>query len=171
MDPAPDQAVAALDCGTNSTRLLISTPGEPEVRHMRITRLGQGVDATKRLDPEAIARTLAVLADYRELMDRHGVVRARLVATSAVRDAANGDDFIRAASEVAGVTAELLDGDAEGALAFAGATASLDLAPSEVVVIDIGGGSTELVTWSGHTQGISLDLGCVRITERFLHHD
>jgi exopolyphosphatase / guanosine-5'-triphosphate,3'-diphosphate pyrophosphatase len=171
MDPAPDDAVAALDCGTNSTRLLISTPGKPEVRLMRITRLGQGVDATKRLDRDAIERTLAVLRDYRKLMDRHGVVRARLVATSAVRDAANGDDFISAASEVAGVPAELLDGDAEGALAFAGATASLDLPPAEVVIIDIGGGSTELVTWSGQIQGISLDLGCVRLTERFLLHD
>src|ERR1700728_921259 len=170
-DPAPNDVVAALDCGSNSTRLLISIPGMPEVRRMRITRLGQGVDATNRLDPEAIARTLAVLEHYRELMGGHGLTRARLVATSAVRDAANGDDFIRAASEVVGVPAELLDGDAEGALAFAGATGSLDLAPAQVVVIDIGGGSTELVTWSGHTQGISLDLGCVRITERFLHHD
>ena len=82
MDPGPREVVAALDCGTNSTRLLISAPGAPEVRLMRITRLGQGVDATKKLDHDAIARTVAVLMEYRELMDRHAVTRARLVATS-----------------------------------------------------------------------------------------
>jgi exopolyphosphatase/guanosine-5'-triphosphate,3'-diphosphate pyrophosphatase len=168
VDPAP---VAALDCGTNSTRLLISAPGMAGVRLMRITRLGQGVDASAKLHPEAIARTLSVLTEYRGLMDRHRVARARLVATSAVRDAANGDEFLRAASEVVGVPAELLDGDAEGALAFAGATASLDIAPEGVAVIDIGGGSTELVTGAGAPREISLDLGCVRLTERYLHHD
>ncbi len=171
MDPAPGVAVAALDCGTNSTRLLIVGPGGTEVRLMRITRLGQGVDATKKLDPEAIARTLAVLDEYREVMDRHRVTRARLVATSAVRDATNGDEFLRAASSASGVPAEMLEGDAEGTLAFAGATASLDLPAAEVVVIDIGGGSTELVTGTGEVRAISLDLGCVRLTERFLHHD
>ena len=138
---------------------------------MRITRLGQGVDASARLDPGAIARTLAVLTEYRGLMDRHGVERARLVATSAVRDAANGDEFLLAASDVVGVRAELLDGAAEGALAFAGATASLDLPPAGVAIIDIGGGSTELVTGAGALREISLDLGCVRLTERYLHHD
>ena len=171
MDPGPREVVAALDCGTNSTRLLISAPGAPEVRLMRITRLGQGVDATKKLDHDAIARTVAVLMEYRELMDRHAVTRARLVATSAVRDAVNGDEFLAAASGVIGVPAELLEGNAEGALAFAGATASLDLAPADVVVIDIGGGSTELATGTGEVREISLDLGCVRLTERFLHHD
>jgi exopolyphosphatase/guanosine-5'-triphosphate,3'-diphosphate pyrophosphatase len=171
MDPGPREVVAALDCGTNSTRLLISAPGAPEVRLMRITRLGQGVDATKKLDHDAIARTVAVLMEYRELMDRHAVTRARLVATSAVRDAVNGDEFLAAASGVIGVPAELLEGSAEGALAFAGATASLDLAPADVVVIDIGGGSTELATGTGEVREISLDLGCVRLTERFLHHD
>jgi exopolyphosphatase/guanosine-5'-triphosphate,3'-diphosphate pyrophosphatase len=171
MDAAPGVAVAALDCGTNSTRLLIARPGGPEVRLMRITRLGQGVDATKKLDPEAIARTVAVLGEYREVMDRHGVTRARLVATSAVRDATNGDEFLSAASSASGVPAELLEGDAEGALAFAGATTSLDIPAAEVVVIDIGGGSTELVTRIGEVRAISLDLGCVRLTERFFHHD
>jgi exopolyphosphatase/guanosine-5'-triphosphate,3'-diphosphate pyrophosphatase len=171
MDRAPREVVAALDCGTNSTRLLILGPAGPEARLMRITRLGQGVDATGTLDPEAIARTLAVLAEYRELMDRHRVGRARLVATSAVRDAGNRDEFLHAASDVAGVPAELLDGGEEGALAFAGATGSLDLPPDDVVIIDIGGGSTELVTGAGGIRAVSLDLGCVRLTERYLRHD
>jgi len=171
MDAVRHEAVAALDCGTNSTRLLIHAPGEPDVRMMRITRLGQGVDATGKLDPEAISRTLAVLVEYRSLMDEHRVERARLVATSAVRDAANGEEFLEAASEVAAVRAELLSGIEEGALAFAGATADIDLAPEEVVTIDIGGGSTELVTSAPELRAVSLDLGCVRLTERLLHHD
>ena len=171
MEVALGEAVAALDCGTNSTRLLIKAPGVPDVRRMTVTRLGRAVDATRHLAPEAIERTLAVLGEYRELMDRHRVTRARLVATSAVRDATNGNEFLKAASDVSGVSAELLDGEAEGALAFAGATAALDFAPSEVAIIDIGGGSTELVTGSAGVRGISLDLGCVRLTERFLHHD
>jgi exopolyphosphatase/guanosine-5'-triphosphate,3'-diphosphate pyrophosphatase len=171
MHRAPHDAVAALDCGTNSTRLLITGPGLPELRLMRITRLGQGVDATKKLDPDAIARTLHVLAEYRGEMDHHHVSRARLVATSAVRDAENGDEFLGAASRVVGFPAELLDGGAEGALAFAGATASLEIPGADVATIDIGGGSTELVTGSSGIRAISLDLGCVRLTERYLHHD
>ncbi|MGH8997613.1 MAG: exopolyphosphatase, partial [Acidimicrobiales bacterium] len=165
------EAVAALDCGTNSTRLLISDPAGEDVRLMRITRLGQGVDATGTLDPDAIARTIEVLAGYRRRMDERGVTRARLVATSAVRDAANGEMFLRAASEASGVEAELLSGDAEGALAFAGATASLDLDPADVAIIDIGGGSTELVTAAPDVRAVSLALGCVRLTERFLIND
>ncbi|MGH8921911.1 MAG: exopolyphosphatase, partial [Actinomycetes bacterium] len=171
MDPAHREVVAALDCGTNSTRLLITGSAGPEIRLMRITRLGQGVDATERLDPEAIARTLSVLGDFRGVMDLHKVTRARLVATSAVRDALNRDEFLAAATNVVGVPAELLDGNAEGALAFAGATASLDLPPAAVVVIDIGGGSTEVVSGADGISVISLDLGCVRLTERYLHHD
>ncbi len=171
MDPLSHERVAALDCGTNSTRLLIREAGRPDRREMRITRLGRGVDATGKLDPEAIARTLAVLSEYRVLMDERGVTRARLVATSAVRDAANGEEFLRAASKASGVDAELLDGIAEGALAFAGATASLDAAPGDVAIIDIGGGSTELVIGGDEVRGVSLDLGCVRLTERHLHSD
>jgi exopolyphosphatase / guanosine-5'-triphosphate,3'-diphosphate pyrophosphatase len=165
------EPVAALDCGTNSTRLLIATPGQPDVRRMRITRLGQGVDATGRLDPGAVERTLEVLREYRGLLDAHRVARARLVATSAARDAANGSEFLAAASALVGVEAELLDGEEEGALAFAGATAALATPPEEVLVIDIGGGSTELVTGAGGLRAVSLDLGCVRVTERFFHHD
>jgi exopolyphosphatase / guanosine-5'-triphosphate,3'-diphosphate pyrophosphatase len=169
--PHGRDAVAALDCGTNSTRLLISAPGRPALRRMRITRLGKGVDATGRLDPESIARTLEALREYRGLLDDHEVARARMVATSAVRDADNGAEFLAAASDVVGVDAELLDGETEGALAFAGATASLDVPTEQVVVVDIGGGSTELVTGAGGIRAISLDLGCVRVTERFFHHD
>jgi len=168
---AEPEAVAALDCGTNSTRLLISAGGVDRVRLMRITRLGQGVDATGKLDPDALSRTVEVLGEYRELMDAHRVARARLVATSAVRDAANGDEFLAAARAVTGVEAELLSGAQEGALSFAGATASLDLPAERVVTIDIGGGSTELVAADPTIQAVSLDLGCVRLTERFLHHD
>src|SRR5664279_5728712 len=105
MDSAP--AIAAIDCGTNSTRLLVAGASGREIeRHMRITRLGQGVDATGRLAPEAIERTLAVLGEYREVMDRLGVGRGRLAATSAARDAVNGDEFLRAAGERTGLVPE-----------------------------------------------------------------
>jgi exopolyphosphatase / guanosine-5'-triphosphate,3'-diphosphate pyrophosphatase len=168
---AEPEAAAAIDCGTNSTRLLVSAGRVEQVRLMRITRLGQSVDATGKLDPDAVFRTLEVLGEYRELMDAHRVARARLVATSAVRDADNGDEFLTAAQEVTGVQAELLSGEEEGAIAFAGATASLDIPPERAVTIDIGGGSTELVTADPVVRAVSLDLGCVRLTERFLHHD
>lgn len=171
--------VAAVDCGTNSTRLLVEGPdGAERVRRMQITRLGQGVDATRRLDPVAVERTLRVLADYRAVMDAEGVTAARMAATSAVRDAGNGAAFLEAAARVLGVPAELLAGTQEGALAFAGATSDLPAAPGSVVVVDIGGGSTELIVGPGAPavpgapEGvISLDIGCVRLTERFLRHD
>jgi exopolyphosphatase/guanosine-5'-triphosphate,3'-diphosphate pyrophosphatase len=139
---------------------------------MRITRLGEGVDATHRLSPHALERTLSVLAQYRTAMDEAGVTAARLVATSAVRDARNGDRFLRDAGDVVGVPAELLDGQAEGALACRGATAGLPQAAGDDVVVDIGGGSTELVVGrDGAVRAVSLDIGCVRLTERFMHHD
>jgi len=176
--------VAALDCGTNSTRLLIvDGAGRTLERQMRITRLGEGVDATHKLSPEAVGRTAAVLRDYRRHMDRLGVARARLVATSAVRDAENAEEFLGAAEEAVGVRPELLSGLEEGRLSFLGATASL---PDDVrhrggiLVVDIGGGSTELVAGLGPDPAqpgvssvavVSLDIGCVRLTERFLPHD
>ena len=180
--PAPAgaaAAVAALDCGTNSTRLLIAGPdGAVLEREMRITRLGEGVDATRRLSDEAVARTVAVLADYRRLMDAHGVARARLVATSAVRDAANAEAFLAAAADASGVVPEVLSGLEEGRLSFAGAVAGLPGGhePGPVLVVDIGGGSTELAagTVGGPLEevlAVSLDVGCVRLTERCLHHD
>jgi exopolyphosphatase/guanosine-5'-triphosphate,3'-diphosphate pyrophosphatase len=169
----PDATVAAVDCGTNSTRLLVAgADGATLDRRMRVTRLGQGVDATGKLDPEAIARTLSVLADYRAAMDSHGVGAARMAATSAVRDAVNGAEFLEAAAGVVGVAAELLSGDEEGRLAFAGATADLAPVAGHDVVVDIGGGSTELVVGRGaQVEAVSIDMGCVRLTERYLAHD
>lgn len=171
--------VAAIDCGTNSTRLLVTGPdGAALRREMRITRLGQGVDATGALAGEAVARTVEVLRDYRRAMDDLGVERARLVATSAARDAANAGEFLAAAQAATGVTPELLSGDDEGRLSFAGATAALppDMAgASPVLVVDIGGGSTELVAGvpgdDTSARAVSLDVGCVRVTERFFAHD
>ncbi len=165
--------VAAVDCGTNSTRLLVSEGGTRTLdRRMRITRLGEGVDATGRLSPEAVERTLAVLRDYRQVMDRSGVERVRMTATSAARDAENRDEFLSAAEAVVGVRPELLTGEEEGRLSFLGATAELDTAEGPFLVVDIGGGSTELVMGTSEAEGVtSVDLGCVRLTEKFLHHD
>ena len=164
---------AALDCGTNSTRLLVSDgSGRPLVREMRITRLGQGVDNTRQLRADSIERTLAALREFRGLMDSEGVRRARLAATSAVRDAHNGRQFLAAASEVTGVEAELLSGEEEGRLSYRGAMTGLPAIPWPTVVVDIGGGSTEIVTSSdGGIRSVSLDIGCVRLTERFLPGD
>jgi exopolyphosphatase/guanosine-5'-triphosphate,3'-diphosphate pyrophosphatase len=166
-------AVAAIDCGTNSTRLLITDEdGRSLVRLMRITRLGEGVDASRKLASEAIERTVLVLREFRTVMDQHRIIRARMVATSAVRDALNGEEFLQAASRVTGIDAELLAGDEEGSLAYAGATMDVPPAAGDDVVVDIGGGSTELVVeHAGRIQAISLDLGCVRLTERNLRHD
>jgi exopolyphosphatase/guanosine-5'-triphosphate,3'-diphosphate pyrophosphatase len=166
-------ALAAIDCGTNSTRLLIAeADGTQCERLMRITRLGQGVDATHDLSDEAIARTLAVLSEYRSAMDAHGVLRSRLVATSAVRDADNGSDFLAAAGATIGAEAELLAGDEEGRLAYSGATQGLAVSSADTVVVDIGGGSTELIIdIEGAVRAVSLELGCVRLSERFLRHD
>jgi len=175
--------VAAIDCGTNSTRLLVAdADGTVLERRMRITRLGEDVDATRMLSRPAVARTIAVLEEFRGRMDRHGVVRARLVATSAARDATNAGEFLEAARAVTGVVPEILSGREEGALSFAGATAHLGdvvIGPGPVLVVDIGGGSTELVAGSpassssptqsrAEVSAVSLDLGCVRVTERFL---
>jgi exopolyphosphatase / guanosine-5'-triphosphate,3'-diphosphate pyrophosphatase len=168
-----DGALAALDCGTNSTRLLVVGPsGELRAREMTITRLGEGVDDTHRLAPEAVERTLAALRAYRAIMDAEDVVRARLVATSAVRDASNSSAFLVPATDVIGAPAELLSGKEEGRLSYYGATSDLPPGGGAVVVVDIGGGSTELATRSAEdVLSVSLDIGCVRLTERFLHAD
>src|ERR1035441_8508490 len=119
--------VAAIDCGTNSTRLLVAdASGHPIERLMRITRLGEGVDATGRLSPGAIDRCLSVVREYRKVIDRLGVVSVRLVATSAVRDAANGEAFLDLAATASGAKPELLTGIEEGRLSLAGAVAELD---------------------------------------------
>jgi len=165
--------LAAVDCGTNSTRLLVSDGGHHTVeRLMRITRLGQGVDATGALAPEAVGRNLDVLREFRQVMDRLGVTRVRMTATSAARDAANRDEFFDAASGVIGVPPELLTGEDEARLAFLGATAALDPAEGPFLVVDIGGGSTEFAVGTKEPEGVlSIDIGCVRLTEKFLHHD
>lgn len=165
--------VAAIDCGTNSTRLLVrASNGETIDRRMRITRLGAGLGATGRLDPASVARTLDVLREYREAMDGYGVERVRVTATSAARDAADRDQLFAAIAEVVGATPELLSGEEEGRLSFLGATSDLDPALGPFLVVDIGGGSTEFAVGTTACEGsISLDVGCVRLTEAYLHHD
>jgi exopolyphosphatase/guanosine-5'-triphosphate,3'-diphosphate pyrophosphatase len=169
----PPSAVAAIDCGTNSTRLLVAEgTGRELVRLMRITRLGQGVDRANVLAPEAIARTVGVLEEYRRSIDAFGVGRIRMVATSAVRDAQNGAAFIEAAKAAVGVEPEVLSGTEEGALAYRGASADLDPFDGDTLVVDIGGGSTEITLGrAGSVSSVSLQLGCVRLTERFFKGD
>ncbi len=173
--------IAAVDCGTNSIRLLIAETGAAGKlvdvhREMRIVRLGQGVDATGELNSEAIERTRVALHDYVDQMIEAGVSRVRMTATSATRDARNRDDFFgMAAAElgrvVPGAQAEVITGDEEARLSFAGAVGELSSAAGPFVVVDLGGGSTELVLGDGHGvhAAYSADVGCVRITERCLH--
>jgi exopolyphosphatase / guanosine-5'-triphosphate,3'-diphosphate pyrophosphatase len=193
--------VAAVDCGTNSLRLLVADvdSGRAEltdvIRRMEIVRLGQGVDKTGRLAPEALARTMAVLRDYAGIIAGSGAQAVRMVATSATRDAGNAAEFVRMVKEVLGVAPEVLTGDEEAVLSFTGATAELAAGPDPgpFLVADIGGGSTEFVLglprWDDPPQappdpggavrpprppgprGISVNVGCVRITERRLHGD
>jgi exopolyphosphatase / guanosine-5'-triphosphate,3'-diphosphate pyrophosphatase len=170
--------LAALDLGTNSTRLLVAEtdPGAPGGfrtldRRMRITRMGAGVDADRRLAADAVARVLDALGGYRQAMDELGVDRVRAVATSAARDAANRDELFDAVEATIGARPELLSGEEEARLSFDGATADLD-APAPYLVVDIGGGSTEFVLGRTEPEGItSIDVGCVRITEQFLASD
>jgi exopolyphosphatase / guanosine-5'-triphosphate,3'-diphosphate pyrophosphatase len=194
--------VAAVDCGTNSLRLLLADvdPGRTGltdvVRRMEIVRLGQGVDQTGRLAPEALARTMTVLRDYADVIARSGAQAVRMVATSATRDADNAAEFVRLVKEVLGVAPEVLTGDEEAVLSFTGATAELAAGPDPgpFLVADIGGGSTEFVLGPGGFGGagsppkrgglrgdqgfvppgyraISVNIGCVRMTERHLHGD
>jgi exopolyphosphatase/guanosine-5'-triphosphate,3'-diphosphate pyrophosphatase len=166
------QVVAAIDCGTNSTRLLImNANGVSQERLMRITRLGQGVDAAHELQASAVERTLGVLEEFRRTMDRWAVQGARMVATSAVRDAINGNEFLSRASRTVDIEAELLSGEEEGYLAYQGATKGLGTNRSELVV-DIGGGSTELIcSIDDKLEVVSLRLGCVRVSERYFQSD
>jgi exopolyphosphatase / guanosine-5'-triphosphate,3'-diphosphate pyrophosphatase len=170
---ADGQVLASVDCGTNSTRLLVSEGGHRTLeRLMRITRLGQAVDATGALAPDAVGRTVDVLREYRQVMDRLGVERVRMTATSAARDAANREDFFAQATDVVGVRPELLSGEDEARLSFRGATAELDPADGPFLVVDIGGGSTEFAAGTTEPEGVlSVDIGCVRMTEKFLHGD
>ena len=146
--------VAAIDCGTNSIRLLVADvtareDGSASLRDVhretRIVRLGQDVDATGRLAPEALARTRAALVDYAAVARRAGVERVRMVATSATRDAANREDFFSMVRDTLGTDAEVISGDEEARLSFTGAVGDLDPADGPFVVVDVGGGSTEVV--------------------------
>lgn len=165
--------VAALDIGTNSARLLIADDtGRELARPMRITRLGQGVDVAGRLAPEAIARTVAVLEEYGAACRLHHVSRVRVTATSAARDAENAQVFFDAAERALGARPELLSGEEEARLSFLGATSGLPAADAPFLVVDIGGGSTELVLGSSRPeQLVSLQLGCRRMSERHLRSD
>ncbi|MYH71156.1 MAG: Ppx/GppA family phosphatase [Acidimicrobiia bacterium] len=165
--------VAAIDCGTNSTRLLVSRGGAETLdRLMTITRLGEGVDESGRLAAGAIERTLDCLRRYREVMNRHGVEAVRITATSAARDAANRDELFDVAEAVVGTRPELLSGLDEGKLSFRGATADLNPDLGPFLVVDLGGGSTELcVGTTACEAAMSLDVGCVRLTEKYLHSD
>jgi exopolyphosphatase/guanosine-5'-triphosphate,3'-diphosphate pyrophosphatase len=168
--------VASIDIGTNSTRVLVARPVDGKLdildRRNTITRLGQNVGATGRLADDAVERTLACLRDYRAILDELGVDRLRVAATSASRDAANRDEFFDAVEEVVGVRPELLSGDDEGRLSFIGATGDLDPALGPFLIVDIGGGSTEFILGTDHVEGVlSVDVGCVRLTEKFLDHD
>ncbi|MDE0267933.1 MAG: Ppx/GppA phosphatase family protein [Acidimicrobiaceae bacterium] len=166
--------VAVIDCGTNTTRLLITQDisEPPFARLCTITRLGRGVDATGELNPAAIERTLGCLRDYRAHMDRYDVAAVRATATSAVRDATNRNDFLNAAADVVGSSFEVLSGQQEAFLSFQGAVSDLNVHEGPFLVVDIGGGSTELAY--GNTEiesALSLDIGSVRLTEKYLHSD
>ena len=164
------EPVAAVDCGSNSTRLLITDgEGRALAREMRITRLAEGVDATGELTDAALARTLAVLEEYRELCARAGVVRGLCAATSAVRDARNGAAFLERASVVLGFDAVVLSGEDEATYSFEGATIDLADDGRPVAILDVGGGSTEIASRiDGRVVGYSMQVGCVRVTERAL---
>lgn len=157
---------AAVDIGTNSMRLLIVDDGGEIGRWQQVTGLGRGVDASGRLSDEAIEATIETLARYGVLIQRHGVTRARAVATSASRDAGNAQEFLDRAEQALGVRPEVIDGATEARLSYRGATSDApDGGP--YLVIDIGGGSTELV-WSvdGSVSAVSVDIGSVRLTDR-----
>ena len=165
--------VAAIDCGTNSVRLLVSDGAHDVVRRMEIVRLGEGVDRTGRISAGAIARTRKVLEEYAAQVRELGAERVRMVATSATRDASNGHEFQAMVRDVLGVDPEVISGEEEAHLSFVGAVAGL---PAETeppyLVVDIGGGSTEFVLGTDDAEAaVSVDIGCVRMTERHLHSD
>ena len=166
--------IAAVDVGTNSTRLLVAEdqlPLQVVERQMRITRLGQGVDATGHLDDSALERTLMCIADYATIWRELGADRVRLTATSAVRDASDRERFFSGVRERTGIEAEVLSGEDEGRTAFRGATALID-GQAPYLVLDIGGGSTEFILGTDAPEAMtSRQLGCVRVAERELLSD
>ena len=167
--------VAAIDVGTNSTRLLVAEGRgdgfRPIDRRMIVTRLGEGVDRNRALSQEALERTLLTVAEYAATCGEYGVERIRVTGTSAVRDARNKDDFFEGIQKLTGRAPELLSGEAEARTTFLGALS--DLAPgSPALVVDIGGGSTELIYGTDEPEAlVSIDIGCVRLFERHLHSD
>ncbi|WP_326563025.1 Ppx/GppA phosphatase family protein [Micromonospora sp. NBC_01796] len=179
--------MAGIDCGTNSIRLLVADLPDPAAdptaplvdvsRRMEIVRLGQGVDRTGRLAPEAIERTRVALAGYAAEIADLGANRVRMCATSASRDASNADEFRAMVRDTLGVAPEVVTGDEEARLSFTGAVRGLPAdARSPFLVVDIGGGSTEFVVGDRDAgervrAAISVDIGCVRMTERHLHDD
>ena len=171
--------IAGIDCGTNSIRLLIAEPTADGLidlhREMRVVRLGEGVDRTGRLSEAALQRTEAALVDYAATIKASDAQQVRMVATSASRDAANFDEFHGMVSRTLGTAPELISGQEEAALSFTGAVAGLPGARGTLLVADIGGGSTELVLGTVEPRRIlaahSMDVGCVRMTERHLHDD
>ena len=169
--------VAVVDCGTNTTRLLVTggqTSGdEPDdVRLERVTGLGRGVHASGRLSEKGIERVVAALREFRLLINEHDVDAIRVIATSAARDAVNRSVFFDAAADVIGCGVDLLSGEAEATYGFAGATADLDPAGGPYLVVDIGGGSTELACGRNHPDAVrSLEVGSVRFTEAYLPSD
>ena len=168
--------LAAVDVGTNSTRLLVADVEEDRIlaqldREMVITRLGRGVDRTRRFEPESLRRTLEVLGEYAERCRALGVEAIRVVATSATRDATNREEFLAGVRERFGVQAEVLSGDEEAATSFLGAIHDLR-SDERTLVIDIGGGSTEFIIGNHDPEAmVSLDIGCVRLLERHLASD
>ena len=163
---------AAIDCGTNSTRMLIANKFETLDRQMKITRLGQGLDQSGELSNQAMSRVIDVLKDFRRSLDKHEVSEVRMVATSAARDASNSEDFFNKVESTLGVRPELLTGEEEGRLSFQGAIAELDPSQGPFLILDIGGGSTEFVFGSEKAENVySSQIGCVRLTEEFFEND
>jgi exopolyphosphatase/guanosine-5'-triphosphate,3'-diphosphate pyrophosphatase len=171
------ERIAAIDCGTNSIKLLIAEPPGVLARESRMVRLGQGVDTTGLLSEESLARTFAAIDEFAALIRDLDVTRLRFCATSATRDASNALVFTDGVRARLGVTPEVLSGDEEAALVFEGAVSHLRTPVAHpVLVVDIGGGSTELVLGGAHSEsapiaGVSMDIGSVRLHERHLHGD
>ena len=176
MVEGPTVRVAAIDCGTNSIRLLIAdiegNSFREVTRLMEVVRLGQGVDKTGQFHPDAITRTLAAVDLYAREIAKRGVEKVRFCATSATRDATNRDIFIEGVFERLGIRPEVISGEEEASLSFMGATKDLPAADAPFLVVDIGGGSTEFVYGSDHVEfAKSVNIGCVRMSERHFTGD
>lgn len=171
---ASPETYAAIDCGSHSTRLLVMRGDDTLVREVELTKLSEGLADTGALQPAALERAFDTLRRYRALLDEHQVAasRLRVAATAAARDASNGSDFIDGATSIVGVPVEVLSGQAEGELTFLGATRELDPALGPFLVVDIGGASTEFAFGQeAFEAAVSLEVGSVRLTEKFIDSD